>query len=86
MKLYIGRKSGWKKSGTGLKHKKAGKSLVARQRHSPLTYHGLRYSYVQERMEHLQNEGFSRDAAAQIVSQEVGHERIEVINVYAGRS
>lgn len=48
----------------------------------PLTYHGLRYSYVQERMEHLQNEGFSRDAAAQIVSQEVGHERIEVISIY----
>lgn len=50
-----------------------------------LTFHGLRYSYVQSRMEELQSQGYSRDAAASIVSQEVGHNRIDVVNVYMGK-
>lgn len=48
----------------------------------PLTYHGLRYGYVQDRMEDLQQQGYTRDAAAQIVSKEVGHSRIEIISIY----
>lgn len=48
----------------------------------PLTFHGLRYGYVQDRMDALQKEGYTRDAAAHIVTQEVGHNRIEVISIY----
>ena len=48
----------------------------------PLTFHGLRYNYVQDRMNALQKEGYTRDAAAHIVTQEVGHNRIEVIRIY----
>ena len=48
----------------------------------PLTFHGLRYNYVQDRMNTLQKEGYTRDAAAHIVTQEVGHNRIEVIRIY----
>ena len=48
----------------------------------PLTFHGLRYNYVQDRMNALQREGYTRDAAAHIVTQEVGHNRIEVIKIY----
>lgn len=48
----------------------------------PLTYHGLRYGYVQDRMNTLQAQGYTRDAAAHIVTQEVGHNRIEVISIY----
>lgn len=49
---------------------------------NPLTFHGLRYSYVQDRMTDLQAGGLSWKAAAKIVTQEVGHGRIEVIKVY----
>ncbi|MEK5322681.1 phage integrase N-terminal domain-containing protein [Paenibacillus sp. FSL L8-0644] len=49
-----------------------------------LTFHGLRYSYVQERMQQEIEKGYSRDNAASIVSREVGHERIDVIKIYEG--
>ncbi|WP_336078726.1 phage integrase N-terminal domain-containing protein [Paenibacillus sp. 203] len=49
-----------------------------------LTFHGLRYSYVQERMQQEMAKGYSRDSAALIVSREVGHERIDVIKIYEG--
>ncbi|MBX4152311.1 phage integrase N-terminal domain-containing protein [Paenibacillus lautus] len=49
-----------------------------------LTFHGLRYNYVQERMRQEIDKGYSRDAAASIVSQEVGHNRIDVIKIYEG--
>ncbi|MBQ0138143.1 MAG: hypothetical protein KBT36_02505, partial [Kurthia sp.] len=49
---------------------------------NPLTFHGLRYSYVQDRMTDLQASGLSWKAAAKIVTQEVGHGRVEVIKVY----
>lgn len=49
---------------------------------NPLTYHGLRYNYVQERMTAEQNKGLSWDAAARIVTREVGHGRVEVIKIY----
>ena len=48
----------------------------------PLTFHGLRYAYVQDRMNDLQGQGYTRDAAAHIVTQEVGHNRIDVIAIY----
>ncbi|MFB5269941.1 phage integrase N-terminal domain-containing protein [Paenibacillus enshidis] len=49
-----------------------------------LTFHGLRYSYVQERMDQELAKGYSRDVAALKVSREVGHERIDVIKIYEG--
>jgi integrase len=50
----------------------------------PLTFHGLRYSYVQQRMEEEMGKRFTEAQAALIVSREVGHERINVIAIYRG--
>lgn len=49
---------------------------------NPLTFHGLRYNYVQERMAMEMNKGYTWDAAAQSVTKEVGHNRIDVIKIY----
>lgn len=50
-----------------------------------LTYHGLRYNYVQDRVQQEMEKGYSKLQAAAIVTNEVGHERVEVINVYLSR-
>ena len=44
--------------------------------------HGLRHSYAQERMIELQNRGLIRDQALETVSQELGHFRPEITEVY----
>ena len=44
--------------------------------------HGLRHSYAQERMAELQSCGFDYAAAREIVSQELGHFRGDVVEVY----
>ena len=44
--------------------------------------HGLRHSYAQERMTELQNQGLTRDRALETVSQELGHFRPEITEVY----
>ena len=44
--------------------------------------HGLRHSYAQERMHELQCLGFTRDISLQTVSQEMGHFRSEITEVY----
>lgn len=44
--------------------------------------HGLRHSYAQERMDELQAGGLNRAAALAIVSQELGHFRPEITEVY----
>lgn len=49
-----------------------------------LTFHGLRYGYVQDRMKQEIAKGFTHDQAALTVSKEVGHERIDVIKIYEG--
>jgi len=51
-----------------------------------LTYHGLRYNYVQNRVQQEIEKGYSTLQAAAIVTKEVGHERIEVLNVYLGKN
>ena len=43
---------------------------------------GVRHSYAQSRMRELQNLGLMRDAALQTVSQELGHFRPEITEVY----
>ena len=44
--------------------------------------HGVRHSYAQERMSELQKSGMTRDSALEIVSQELGHFRPEITEVY----
>lgn len=44
--------------------------------------HGLRHSYAQERMDELQAIGFNRENALETVSQEMGHFRPEITEVY----
>ncbi|MCP5156700.1 MAG: integrase domain-containing protein [Ectothiorhodospiraceae bacterium] len=44
--------------------------------------HGLRHTYAQERMAELQARGFGYTAAREIVSQELGHFRGEIVEVY----
>lgn len=44
--------------------------------------HGLRHSYAQERMEELQSAGYTREISLAIVSQEMGHFRPDITEVY----
>jgi integrase len=44
--------------------------------------HGLRHSYAYERMDELQSKGYDRDTALETVSQEMGHFRPEITEVY----
>lgn len=44
--------------------------------------HGVRHTYAQSRMRELQSLGLMRDAALQTVSQEMGHFRPEITEVY----
>lgn len=44
--------------------------------------HGLRHSYAQERMEELQQAGATREHALEVVSQEMGHFRPDITEVY----
>jgi integrase len=44
--------------------------------------HGLRHSYAQERMQELKQKGLSRDRALETVSQELGHFRADITEVY----
>ena len=44
--------------------------------------HGVRHSYAQSRMRELQNLGLMRDEALQVVSQEMGHFRASITEVY----
>ena len=44
--------------------------------------HGVRHSYAKERMNELRNIGYFRDTALETVSQELGHFRPEITEVY----
>lgn len=44
--------------------------------------HGLRHSYAQERMYELQKLGYDRETALETVSQEMGHFRPDITEVY----
>ena len=47
-----------------------------------LTFHGLRYNYIQFRMQQEMEKGYSLEQAAARITQEVGHERTDVIKIY----
>lgn len=49
-----------------------------------LTFHGLRYNYIQDRVQQEIEKGKNLEEAAQVVTKEVGHNRIEVIFIYTG--
>ena len=44
--------------------------------------HGLRHSYAQERLDELQGSGYEYDTALETVSQEMGHFRADITEVY----
>jgi hypothetical protein len=44
--------------------------------------HGLRHNYAQQRMEELQSRGFYYSDALAIISQEMGHFRPDITEVY----
>lgn len=50
----------------------------------PLSMHGLRYCYAQERMKEERDRGLSLLQAAQKIAREMGHERTEVLKIYLG--
>ncbi len=50
-----------------------------------LTWHGLRYCYVQERVDEEVAKGYELDQACYNVTKEIGHERIDVIDIYLGK-
>lgn len=54
------------------------------ERTHELTFHGLRYAYVQERIEQEMSRGKTFEEAAAVVTKEVGHERLDVILTYMG--
>ncbi len=45
-------------------------------------FHGLRHGYVQDRMLELTKMGFSRQDRLEIISQELGHSRPEIVSTY----
>lgn len=49
-----------------------------------LTFHGLRYAYVQDRMYDEMSQGKTWEQAARVVTMEVGHSRTEIIKTYMG--
>lgn len=50
-----------------------------------LTWHGLRYSYIQDRVRQLHSFGLANDELKRVLSKEIGHERANVIDIYAGK-
>ena len=44
--------------------------------------HGLRHAYAQERLEEMQQEGHTYDSALEVISQEMGHFRGDITEVY----
>jgi site-specific recombinase XerD len=49
-----------------------------------LTAHGLRYNFIQRRIETEKAQGLDEESAANRVTKEVGHNRTKVIKVYRG--
>lgn len=72
-KYDIGAGQSWSKSFSKVSTSQLGYSNGA---------HGLRHTYAQERMTELRSEGLSRDKALEVVSQEMGHFRPEITEVY----
>ncbi len=57
---------------------------VAENSKSALTAHGLRHSYAREQYFAYRNQGLSIKEAKQAVSEQMGHHRQEITNVYLG--
>lgn len=50
-----------------------------------LTWHGLRYSYIQDRVRQMMKSGLTAEELKRTLSKEIGHERTNVIDIYAGK-
>lgn len=55
---------------------------IAGQEYVQRGIHGFRYNYAQNRLHELQQHGISRDVAKSIVSEEMGHHRSAITEVY----
>jgi integrase len=55
---------------------------IDRGERAALTAHGLRHTYCRERVYNLMEQGLTRNEAKSIVSNEVGHDRESVIEIY----
>jgi len=53
-------------------------------RQNELTLHGLRYSYIQQRLDQEMKKGLRKLEAKQAISKEIGHERPGVTDIYTG--
>jgi integrase len=69
----LGGGKAWSNSFSAASHRQLGWSHGA---------HGLRHSYAQQRMAELQSQGFFYDQALGLVSQELGHFRPDITEVY----
>ena len=49
-----------------------------------LTFHGLRYGYVQDRVAEEMAKGYNFEQSATFVTKEIGHSRTEIVRVYMG--
>lgn len=55
-------------------------------RQNEINWHGLRYMYVQERVDEVMNErDYTLEEASQVVTEEVGHSRTEIIEIYLAK-
>ena len=63
-------------------HLRAAVKAAAGSEYDQRGIHGLRYNYAQSRLGELQEHGVSRDVAKSIVSEEMGHHRSSVTEVY----
>ena len=58
------------------------KEAVANTNQNYTGTHGLRYSFAQERVEELLNQGYTKDEADGQTSLEMGHSRLDITNHY----
>lgn len=63
-------------------HLRAAVRAIAGPEYDQRGIHGLRYNYAQGRVRDLQAHGVSRDVSKAIVSEEMGHHRVAITEVY----
>lgn len=63
-------------------HLRSAVRAIAGPEYAQRGIHGLRYNYAQARLRVLQEHGMSRDVAKAVVSEEMGHHRSSITEVY----
>ena len=54
-------------------------------RSKSLNFHGLRYAYAQDRYSELRKKGYNDYMAKKITSENMGHHRTDVLNIYLNK-